>query len=189
MRDQGYGQGRRRLLVAIAAVLAAMVGTAALGVAQETQRDLPAFGMLGLARGQVAVLSLVDVDARDRDRAACRMTAAFVDARGVVFRDAAGNLVQQTFVLRPNVAATLRLSAADILGDGEQRKATRVVLTDVDDGVVSSCDCVMAMREHVNANGRTTIADVGIRPDDGGNPPPPPRCQQDVIIPSPPPGR
>jgi hypothetical protein len=140
------------------------------------ERELPAFGMVGLARGQTAVLNLVLVG---QSGVGCRVTASFVNASGEVFNDRAGNPVQQTFSLRDNVAAELRLGSADILADGESRKPTRVVLQGPpDDSTPSDCTCLVATREILNSNGRTSISDLAERPGGGGNPPPPPPCVQ-----------
>jgi hypothetical protein len=151
-----------------------MLGAAALASAQEGHRELPAFGMLGLSRGQVAVLNLVVVGQTTADDPPCQVTASFVDAAGQLFHDAAGQPVQETFLLRPDVAAELRLRAEDILGERERRKSTRAVLSrPADDRGPSKCPCLMASREILNANGRTVLSDYGQRPPGGGNPPPP----------------
>ena len=139
--------------------------------------ELPAFGMLGLSRGQVAVLNLVLTGPPSAEHPGCHLTASFVDAQGQVFHDAAGRPVQQDFALRPQVAATLQLRAADILGDLERRKSTRVVLAQASDsGLSSDCTCLVATREVVGARGGSSLADVGARPPGGGNPPPPFYC-------------
>jgi hypothetical protein len=141
--------------------------------------ELPIFGMQGLARGQTATLNLVIVQPPDDDRPACRVTASFVDANGEVLRDAAGNAIEETLTLRPEVAAQLSVEAAEVLGRREQRKSIRPVLVSPpDDGTPSDCTCLVATRETVDSSGRTSASDYGQRPPGGGNPPPPPTlCQ------------
>jgi hypothetical protein len=177
MLKQRLVSWRRGRVVVVVAALAAVVGVAAAGVGRAQRQELPAFGMVGLARGQVAVLNLVDVGFPD-GRDACRVTAAFVDETGQVLHDRAGNPVQQTFLLRPNVAVALRLRAEDILGNRQVRRTTRVVLADPGDDVPSNCGCLVANRELVAANGITLLDIYGKPPGGGGNPPPPPFCEQ-----------
>jgi hypothetical protein len=175
MQEQHAVRARRRIHI-----LAAAVGLGLAGLASPAwpADDLPAFGMLGLARGQTAILSLVLVGPPDADHPGCRVTASFVDARGQVFgpREASdrGEIARRTFVLRPQMAEELRLKAADILGAGEQRTPVRAVLAPSDDGNPSDCACLVASRENVEADGRTSVIDVKTRPEGGGNPPPPP---------------
>jgi hypothetical protein len=180
MLEQRHTWWRRWRPVVVAAALALVVGVATAGVDLAERRELPAFGMLGLSRGQVAVLNLVDVGV-PRGRVPCRVTAAFVDATGQVFEDRAGNPVQQTFVLRPNVAAALRLRAEDILGNRQTRRSTRVVLVASHDQA-SDCACLVANREIVEVNGRISFGDEGKPPGGGGNPPPPPICEQFIGV-------
>lgn len=173
-RSAGMGRGKRRAALAAMAVL---VGVAAPALVFAVTSELPVFGMLGLGRGRAAVLHLVLVHPPNPLHPGCRVTASFVDARGQVFHDRAGNPVEQTFALRDNVAAALTLRAADILATGETRKPIRAVLTDPpDDGTPSDCTCLVATEEIVGASGRTDLSIYGQRPPGGGNPPPPPIC-------------
>jgi hypothetical protein len=172
---QGLPKARAR-----AAVVAAALATSLLSVparADELATELPAFGMLGLSRGQVAILNLVLTGPPSAEHPGCHLTASFVDGEGQVLHDAAGRPVQQDFVLRPQIAATLQLRATDVLGDLERRKPTRVILaTPPDPNLSSDCRCLVASRETVSSRGKTSLSDYGARPPGGGNPPPPFLC-------------
>jgi hypothetical protein len=158
------------------AALAILAVTVAAGPAYGADPQLPVFGMLGLARGQDAVLSLVLVHPQGVEHPGCRVTASFVDARGRVLRDAEGVPVQQTFALRDHFAAALTLHSAEVLGE-RPRLPIRAVLADApEDGTPSDCGCLVGTLELVALNGRTDLAIYAQRPPGGGNPPPPPGC-------------
>jgi hypothetical protein len=178
MLEQRHTRWLRWRPVAVASALTAVVGAAVAVAAERT--ELPAFGLVGLARGQTAVLNLVDVGLPS-GRPTCQVTAAFVDATGQVLHDRAGNPVQQTFVLRPNVAASLRLRAEDVLGNRQLRRSTRVVLVP-SETAPSDCACLVANREIVAPNGATLLDERGQPPNGGGNPPPPPICEQFIGV-------
>jgi hypothetical protein len=170
-RSTREGRGRRTVAVALA-LAAANLGGPGLAFGAE---DLPAFGMIGLAQRQTAVLNLVLVNPPDDRHPGCRVTASFVDAKGRVFRDRAGNVVEETFVLKPQIAEELVLLSADVLRTDELRRPIRATLSHPpDDGTASDCRCLVATRELVEASGHTSASDVGLPPQDGPNPPPPP---------------
>jgi hypothetical protein len=163
---------------------------------------MPTFGMIGLGKGQVAILNLVLSEPAADDHPGCQVTASFVDAQGNVFNDLAGNPVKGTFTLQPQIASDLKLPAAQILEVGQSRKPIRAVVTAApsvtenlalqrssatsDDDAPSRCTCLVANLELVNPNGQTAIVDYGkpIPPDpinpvpaaptDGVTPPTPP---------------
>jgi hypothetical protein len=162
----------------------------------------PTFGMIGLAKGQVAILNLVLYEPPADDHPGCQVTASFVDAQGMVFNDLGGNPVEETFTLYPQIASDLKLPAAQILEVGQLRKPIRAVVTaapSVTENLAaqrssaasavetpSRCTCLVANVELVNPNGQTTIVDYGkpspqdpinplpSAPTDGAAPPPPP---------------
>ena len=137
--------------------LVALLGAAAPAGAQQ----MPIFGMIGLADGQVAILNLVLVDPSDTSHPGCRVTASFVDWKGQVFSDAWGNPARKTFTLQPQIAAGLRLPAASIL-DGQSRRSIRAVLTPVPNVTTySDCTCLTTSVELVDPNGRTALLDNG----------------------------
>jgi hypothetical protein len=172
---QGLPKGRTRAAAVAVALATSLISVPA--PAAELATELPAFGMLGLSRGHVVVLNLVLTGPASADHPGCHLTASFVDAEGQVLQDAAGQPVQRDFVLRPQVAATLQLQAADVLGDLERRKPTRAVLaTPPDPNLNSDCRCLAALRETVGPRGKTVLSDYGARPHGGGNPPPPFLC-------------
>ena len=169
-RNSSVRAGKR---VAALAMLV-MTTTAASTYAQSS--DLPVFGMLGLARGQDAVLSLVLVGTPPPDHPGCRVNASFVDARGEVLRDAHGNPVQRTFELHDNVAAALTLRGAEVLGSQLRLSLRAVLSTPPEESASSDCTCMMATMEMVGTTGRSDLAIHAQRPPGGGNPPPPPAC-------------
>ena len=151
--------------------------------------ELPAFGMIGLAKGQVAILNLVLSEAAEENHPGCQVTASFVDAEGAVFNNPAGNPIMETFTLEPRIAADLRLPAVQILAEGQVRTSIRAVLAPAPNiATPSRCSCLIASLELVNPNGQTTILDYGTPrssqgdttnpipspPKDGATPPPPP---------------
>lgn len=146
-------EGRPTRSMVPAVVVAAALGLAAPAVAFDLPAEPHAFGMVGLAQDQRAILSAVQTQPPDPTRGVCRVTLSFVDALGQTFRDSAGNEVKQTFSLRDNVAVQLRLNPRDVLSDTERRKAIRPV-TEVHD--VCPCVGVVASWEIVTPPGATT---------------------------------
>jgi hypothetical protein len=163
--------GSRR---AASAALAVLMGGALPASTYAETAALPMFGMVGIARGQDAVLSLVLVHPPDPDHPGCRVTASFVDARGEVVHDARGNPVQQTFHLRDHVSAALTLRGADVLGTQLRVPIRAELKAAPNDGTASDCKCLMATKELVGLDGRTNSHHDGQLPSGGGNPPPPP---------------
>jgi hypothetical protein len=148
-----------------------------LGSPARAQEQLPALGMIGLAERQTAILNMVLVGPPAENHPGCRVIASFVDARGQVFRDDAGNAVAHSFSLQPQIASWLVLRSPDILAAGQLRQSIRAVLAPVP-GAPSDCSCLVPSVEIVNPDGRTAAylggSDVGMRVPGGGNPPPPP---------------
>jgi hypothetical protein len=82
----------------------------------------PRFGMVGLARMQMAVLSAVLATPVPNDgRSPCRLVLSFVDGQGRPFHDAAGREVCRRVELHGAAADSLLLQAADVLSAGQLR--------------------------------------------------------------------
>ena len=182
MREQRTVQrecGNRVVAWVVGLAMALGLGSPARAQVQ-VQSRLPAFGMIGLAEGQVAILNLVLVDPQDENHPGCRLTASFVDATGQVFSDVRGSAVRRTFTLQPQIATGLRLRSADILATGQLRRSIRAVLTPVPTVTApSDCTCLIASLELVNPDGRTGVLDLGLGNGGqvvpgGGNPGPSP---------------
>jgi hypothetical protein len=137
--------------------------------------QVTAFGMVGVAADQVAILNLVLVGPADDAHPGCRVTASFVDTRGQVFTDVYGNPIRKTFTLENQMAVGLKFSAATVL-PGVPRKSVRAVLSPVPGAPASDCTCLVANVEIVEPTGKATLIDYGIdrRAPFGPNPPPPP---------------
>lgn len=166
----------------------------ALGLTQASTRafnpqpEPPAFGMIGLARGQFAVLSAVlvgppddgtpppddQLPPPDDNRPACRLILAFVGADGRTLVDAAGLPTQKTVALRGGIAGSLMLRATDVLGTGQLRRPIRaVVVGPPDDDAPSDCRGLVATMELVNALGWTEVLYApAVQPPDPVQPPP-----------------
>jgi hypothetical protein len=189
MREQRAvrrGPGKRSLTWAVALVTALTMGAPARARAQSAaQAVLPAFGMIGLARGQVARLNGVLVGRRDASHPGCRVTASFVGENGRVLRDRAGNPFTKTFSLRPQIADTLSLNSADILSSTQSRRSIRAVLTPVNDGMPSNCGCLVINNAVENPDGQTAVLDYGndMKEPRFPNPPPPPPICPDLVVP------
>lgn len=181
MREQ---HAARKRVVGWVVGLATALG---LGSPAGAQEQFPAFGMVGLANGQTAVLNLVLTSPLDPNHPGCRVTASFVNSDGDVFFNRNGKQFSEDFTLQPQKAKSFEMNSEDI-ADGQRRRPTRVVLTPpVDDTMPSDCRCVRASREIVNPDGRTTVLDLGFGNDSQGppygkNPPPPPICENPVFI-------
>lgn len=163
---------RVRFMLSVLALAAA--STAA---AQDTE---PAFGMVGVAHGQSAVLTAVLTGALTREHPGCPTELSFVDAQGQVLHDRDGNEVKQTFVLRGHAAASLTLNADDILAVDEIRKLVRAVVADPpDQGAPGDCRGRKVSRETVDEFGvALTVLELEFSPHVGRNPPPPPPIEQ-----------
>jgi hypothetical protein len=156
---------------------------AALGVGTPASAQVPTFGMIGLSRGQVAVLNLVLVDQPVPNHPGCRVAASFVDERGQVFVDVKGNPARRLFTLQPQIANALTLTA-DTLNDGKQRRRIRAVVTPASPVTApSNCTCLIVNQEIINPEGLTALVDYGlvdtpavvpmVQPRDSCNPPAP----------------
>jgi hypothetical protein len=145
-------QGAGRAAGLVAAVLALSAPVVVLGA----EPELPAFGMVGLARGQTAVLNAVLTHVPTADHPGCSVTMSFVDARGVVFRDRAGREVKKRVVLRDNVANSLSLPSAEILSLLESRKRIRAAVRETPvPGAASDCCALTLTLELVGPGGST----------------------------------
>jgi hypothetical protein len=159
MRKQGSalknGQGTQ--VAGRAAALAAAVLTLAAPVlALGAEPELPAFGMIGLAYSQTAVLNAVLTHVPNTEHPGCWVTMSFVDARGVVFNDRAGRPFKKRVVLRDNIAESLEMPAADILAPFERRKPIRAALRETPDpGAASDCCALTLTLELVGPRGST----------------------------------
>jgi hypothetical protein len=104
----------------------------------------PDFGLVGIARGETARLSLVLCDGSVRPgdgsvrlcdgsvvpgvAAACSVSIGFVDATGDPIRDRSGRAVAVTRRLRLGVATSLDLSSSEVLAGGRLRRSFRPVV-------------------------------------------------------------
>jgi hypothetical protein len=157
---------------ALAIGLATVLGTAAPALAAGLPLTPPAFGMVGLGRQQTAVLNAVLTGDVEEGHPGCAVTLSFVDRKGDVFEDRVGNPFRATFVLRGNVAAELRMRAADILGPALLRVPIRGVVTQPP-GPLENGDCsgLVVTLEIVGPLGETQVfASLARGPKD---PPPP----------------
>jgi hypothetical protein len=127
----------------VAALVAALAwgGAARLHAIEPPEPD---FGLVGIARGETARLSLVLCDGSVRPgdgsvrrcdgsvvpgvAAACTVNIGFVDATGEPIHDRAGRAVAVTRVLRPGVATSLDLPASEVLVGGRLRRSFRPVV-------------------------------------------------------------
>jgi hypothetical protein len=134
----------KRLLLSLSA--AALASTGAV-LAFNPQPEPPAFGMVGIAFGQTALLNAVNAQPPDPgippdpdqppdpgqppdpQHPACRMVLSFVDGTGQVLTDASGQKVSKLVELGPGMADSLRLRASQILGRDEMRRSIRALLT------------------------------------------------------------
>jgi hypothetical protein len=182
-------------MVARIIAAATLIGMAAPAPAQTPaptsgKTELPAFGMIGLAKGQLATLNLVLLEAVTESHPGCQVTASFVDADGSVFNDLAGNPVTETFTLQPQIASELAVHSTQVVPVGKLRTSIRAVLTPPSSPFTPSrCTCLMANLELVNANGQTVVLDYGRRNWSQGpeSNPPIPSPPPDSATPSPPP--
>jgi hypothetical protein len=142
--------------VARAAGLAASLAVAVPALVLGAEPELPAFGMVGLAYTQTAILSAVLTHVPNAQHPGCAVTMSFVDATGTVFRDRAGSPVRKRVVLRNNVAEFLELPSADVLGPFERRKPIRAaVLETPEPGGASDCCALTLTLELVGPRGST----------------------------------
>jgi hypothetical protein len=172
-------RGRTSPAVAIVGALAAAWGSVAPALAAAPH----AFGMVGVARQQTAVLNVVLTEPDGGDRG-CRVVLSFVDARGRVLHDRAGNEVSQSFVLIGNVAASLHLRAVEVLGGGASRRSIRPVVSFPPETEGSTeCTSLVATIEIVAQDGSTSLFDTIGEPCPADPPPPCPyrRILGDII--------
>jgi hypothetical protein len=176
-----------------------LMAVVALGLTQASTRafnpqpEPPAFGMVGIGRGQFAVLNAVlttpvpddsvpppdpdspppddGVNPPDDGRPVCRLVLSFVGADGRTLMDASGAEAKKTVELQGGVAASLTLRAADVLADAQLRRAIRAVMQGPpDDNTPSDCNGLVATMEIVGPNGWTQLLYAPI-PDDSIGPP------------------
>jgi hypothetical protein len=160
-------RGAARAAGLAAAVLALSAPVVVLG-------ELPAFGMVGLASGQTAVLNAVLTNVPTTGHPGCSVTMSFVGATGAVFHYRTGNEVKKQVVLRGNRAEFLSLPAADILGPLELRKRIRAAVKETP-GAVSDCCALTMTLELVGPRGLTDEVALPRVPN-----PPNPLCLQTI---------
>jgi hypothetical protein len=157
---------RVRLTLGLGAAWLAAAGPAA---AFNPQPEPPAFGMMGLARTQWALLTAVLTQPPDPGAPACEMALSFVDSTGRLLNDAAGNPLTRRVSLRGNVAASLQVRSQDVIPDGQLRFAIRGVVQPPDPGQPPDPQCVglVATVEIVDLLGATRVLAVSqIHPPD-----------------------
>jgi hypothetical protein len=149
MTDKRHAHARRRGWLALAAAMAA-----GLGAASPAAAELPAFGMVTVARRQTATLHLVLTHEPDAAHPGCQVTASFVDAQGNTLRDAAGNEYSSRLTLHDNVAADLTLPLVNVLPVGQERMQVRAAVRETPDAGSRSDCCALTMTlEIANRNG------------------------------------
>ena len=127
----------------VVVLLAALAWGGAAG-AHAIEPPDPDFGLVGIARGETARLSLVLCDGSVRPgdgsvrlcdgsvvpgvAAACTVSLGFVDAAGDLIRDRSGRAVAVTRRLRLGVATSLDLSSSEALAGGRLRRSFRPVV-------------------------------------------------------------
>ena len=141
------------------AVAWAVASVAVLMAAAPLSAELPAYGMMTVGRRQTAVLHAVLTHQPSADHPGCRLTASFVDAQGDTLTNAAGLPIQASWVLKDNVAASLSLRAADVLGDLEARKLVRpAVLEDTAAGASDCCALTLTVEVSSSFGGTSLVA-------------------------------
>jgi hypothetical protein len=110
--------------------------------------------MMTVREGDSAVLHAVLTHDPSADHPGCRLTASFVDARGATLRDRAGSPIQASFVLRNNVAASLRLPVAQVLR-GEPQRLVRAKVRENSGAGASNC-CALTLTVEVSNAARGT---------------------------------
>jgi hypothetical protein len=148
------------LVVTVAAGVAASVAT---GRAFNPQPEPPAFGMIGLARTQTAILNAVLTEAGGGTRTGCHVVLSFVDAAGEPLHEAAGNPVSQKVTLHGGAAQSLHLPAVQALPAGQVRVPIRAVIGAGPEPAAADCGGLVTTLEIVNARGRTTVFYPGRR--------------------------
>jgi hypothetical protein len=159
----------------VVSVALAAAGDMAADVNPRAERT--AFGMVGLARTQTAVLNVVlspvpeDGSPPPDDDRSCRVVLSFVGASGEPFHDAAGNEIKKMVTLRRQVAGSLTLRSQDVLTGTQVRAPIRAVLTPVpNDGAPAACRRLVATLEIVGPLGATQL--LYTPPPDDNQPPP-----------------
>ena len=140
---------RKRSIVALVGVSIAIAVFAAAAPARlevaSPNISLPRFGMIGIARGQVARLNAVMADPPDPsvpngltpqgiqpqgvEPTPFRVRLGFVGANGIPLRDRAGNVISMEVLLLPGQGVWLDLDAGDVLALFELRKQIRPVVS------------------------------------------------------------
>jgi hypothetical protein len=125
------------------------------------QPDPPAFGLIGLAQGQTARLNIVSVSPgpctpSEVSPGPCRVQLAFLDADGRVIVKRSGALAQVTLTLVSGRAASLDLSADDLLIDGMRTEIRAVA--QVTSRLVAPGPCRLTLEIFDNITGRTDVA-------------------------------
>jgi hypothetical protein len=129
------------------------------------------FGAIGLARSQMATLSVVAVGGGSPDPSGlCRVRLGFRDTTGQLFRDASGMDIASEFLLSPGRAVHLDLREADAFrGRSGQRVAIRGEAQRVDPATASSaCEPLVATLEIVDSTSGNTALLYASHGDSGG---------------------
>lgn len=144
---------RQRSILALVGISVAVAVLAAASPARSQVASptvsLPRFGMIGIARGQVARLNAVMQDPPDPSTdppdpstpngiaplgvspTPFRVRLGFVGADGIPLRDRAGNVISMEVLLLPGQGVWLDLDAGDVLGLFESRKQIRPVVSHI----------------------------------------------------------
>jgi hypothetical protein len=147
--------GKRSIIIALVgiSIVMALFVAAAPGRMQvaTSNRSLHRFGLVGIARGQVARLNVVMFDPPDPrapngltpqgvEPTPFRVRLGFVGANGIPLQDRAGNIISMEVSLLPGGGAWLDLETGDVLALSELRKQIRPVVSYVSEPDAPSPD-------------------------------------------------
>ena len=158
--------------VAGLSVIGALVVVAALAGARVRAQDVTLmvptgqFGMMGAVRGEVARLSVSNINAVPPDP--CHAILAFVDASGDVLLRPDGSPVRREVTLAAGQSAFLQFHAANFIGRDETRLNFRPVLAQPPepdtppDPLHPPDPCVASLEIIENATGQTRLLIPGV---------------------------
>ncbi len=152
--------------VAGLSVIGALMVIAAPGGARVRAQDVPPmvptgqFGMMGAIRGEVARLSVSNVNLVPPDP--CHAILAFVDASGDVLLRPDGSPVRREVTLAPGQSAFLQFHAANFIGRDETRLNFRPVLASPPPEPELPPPCVPSLEIIDSATGQTRLLIPGV---------------------------
>jgi hypothetical protein len=152
--------------VAGLAVVGTLAVVAVLAGARAKAQDVPPvvatgqFGMMGAARGEIARLSVSNINTYPPDP--CRATLAFVDGAGDFLRRPDGSLLRKDVMLAAGHSSSLQFHANALLSGDENRLSFRPILSVPAPEENSPPDpCVPSLEIIDNASGQTRLVVPG----------------------------